>query len=456
MRRFLGDDEYQQFAQSLAETAHTGLRINTLKTSITDFISNSPFALSPVGTIEPAGFLVTDNSRPGHHPYHGAGLFYLQEPSAMVVARLMVPQPGECILDLAAAPGGKTTHLASLMNDSGILVANDISRGRTRHLVTNLERWGLRNTLITSQAPSQLSASFGPVFDKVLVDAPCSGEAMVRRRGELTWSQEMVLACGRRQTHIMETAARLVRPGGVLAYATCSFSPEENEEVVGRFLAEQRDFELLHPPQFSGSSCGRPDGIQEDSVAWPLRHQLKHTVRIWPHRFAGEGQFLALLRRMNGDAVIEQTDSPVRPPLSRSDLKLWHQFAHEHLRADFPSDRLLLLDGRLFLRPERNLNSNSLRVIRNGLFLGELRGGYFKPAHALALAITPKVANEVVNWTADSDQTTAYLSGQSIRNGGPNAWVLVTVDHHALGWAKRVTGVLKNHYPRGLRQMPRR
>jgi NOL1/NOP2/fmu family ribosome biogenesis protein len=278
---------------------------------------------------------------------------------------------------------------------------------------------------------------------------------MFRRHGSADWSQEIVGACSRRQTHILETAAGLVRPGGLLTYATCTFSPEENEEVIGRFLSERGEFSLLHPPQFSGFDRGRPNWVKEDSAAWLNRLELEHTVRIWPHRFAGEGHFIALLQRADRDSAAELTTSSSETPMGRVDLKWWHQFARTFLHADFPEERLLLLNGRLYLRPKRNLNHRALRVMRQGLFLGELRRGYFKPAHALALALRPDMVAEFVNWTADSNEVAAYLEGQSIREEGPDGWALVAVDHHGLGWAKRVSGVLKNHYPRGLRQLAR-
>ena len=241
MRHLLGAD-YDAFAASYEQEAQVGLRVNTLKVNAADFNSIAPFALTPVGAYEPSGFRVTDDSQPGRHPYHAAGLYYMQEPSAMAVAALLDPQPGEWVLDLAAAPGGKATHLIARMGDEGLLVANDVDRARARDLAENLERWGARNVLITNNTPEQLAAHFGAVFDRVLVDAPCSGEGMFRKQGGFAWSETMVLACARRQTAILETAVSLLRPGGVLAYATCTFAPEEDEGVIGRFLAQHPDF----------------------------------------------------------------------------------------------------------------------------------------------------------------------------------------------------------------------
>jgi 16S rRNA C967 or C1407 C5-methylase (RsmB/RsmF family)/NOL1/NOP2/fmu family ribosome biogenesis protein len=456
MRRFLGDKEYQDFVRSFDFEAQTGLRVNTLKISVADFISIAPFALSPVGDHEPAGFLVTDDSRPGSHPYHAAGLFYLQEPSAIVVASLIRPEPGDLVLDLAAAPGGKATHLAALLEGSGLLLANDVSRGRVSHLVQNLEKWGCRNSLITNNTPARLVAAYGALFDKVLVDAPCSGEGMFRRRGALEWSQEIVTACARRQTSILEQAARLVCPGGLLAYATCTFSPEENEDVVGRFLDSHPEFQVAESPRYAGFEPARPDRMREDSSAWKHRQELRHAIRLWPHRFTGEGHFIALMERTGAQATLAHSSRQSPQPPSRTALNHWRRFADQHLDVNFPEERLLLAGGRLYLRPSRVVDTAKLRVVRHGLLLGEVRRGYLKPAHALALGLSPAEAKQRINWAADATEISAYLSGQSLKAEGPDGWVLVTVDGFSLGWAKRVDGILKNHYPRGLRRPPGR
>ncbi|MCA9969861.1 MAG: RsmB/NOP family class I SAM-dependent RNA methyltransferase, partial [Anaerolineales bacterium] len=277
MRRLLGE-EFAAFAASYAQPAHVGLRVNTLKISPADFSSKTPFALEPVGAYEPAGFRVLGDAQPGAHPHHAAGLYYLQEPSAMAVAALLDPQPGERVLDLAAAPGGKATHLIARMADRGLLVANDVDRTRVRDLAENLERWGARNVLITNNTPEQLADHFGAVFDRVLVDAPCSGEGMFRKQGGFDWSEAMVLACARRQTAVLDTAARLVRPGGLLAYATCTFSPEEDEGVVGRFLAAFPDFELQPAPALSGTAPGVPAWLPPDAAP-PDAAALRHARR---------------------------------------------------------------------------------------------------------------------------------------------------------------------------------
>ncbi|MFZ1398084.1 MAG: RsmB/NOP family class I SAM-dependent RNA methyltransferase, partial [Candidatus Promineifilaceae bacterium] len=296
MAGLLGE-EFPQFAQSYGEATAVGLRVNTLKLSAADFSTLSPFALKAVGPHEPDGFLVTSDSKPGSHPFHAAGLYYLQEPSAMVVGGLVAAQPGELVLDLAAAPGGKATHLATQLQGRGLLLANDVHTGRARLLAENMTRWGAANALITSADPEHLAAQFGPIFDRVLVDAPCSGEGMFRKQGPFEWSEGMVLACSRRQTAVLHTAAQLVKPGGRLVYATCTFSPEEDEAVIAHFLREFPQFELIDPPRFAGFGGGRPSWV-DPALA---DDNLQKCVRLWPHQFPGEGHFVAVMQHVDDE-----------------------------------------------------------------------------------------------------------------------------------------------------------
>ena len=443
--------EFAQFEQSYTQTPPIGLRVNTLKLSADDFSTLSPFALKPVGPHEPAGFTVMDGSRPGKHPYHAAGLYYLQEPSAMTVGGLVRASPGELILDLAAAPGGKATHLAAQMQGSGLLVANDIHKGRARLLAENLTRWGVQNALITSATPAQLATHFGPIFDRVLVDAPCSGEGMFRRHGPSAWSQAMVLACSRRQTAVLSTAAELVKSGGWFIYATCTFSPEENEAVIARFLQDFPQFRLIDPPRFAGFGMGRPSWVDSSRV----NEELQKCVRLWPHQFSGEGHFIAVMQRQNTQPLSNPKPFTF-PKIGNRNLAIWRAFAKAFLRVAFATEQLLLVNGRLYLLPKMALDSGKLHIIRYGLLLGEIRKGYFKPDHALALALTPEDVAESVNFAAnsatDSAAVAAYLQGHDLSGSGPNGWLLVTVDGFALGWGKRVNGRMKNHYPHGLRR----
>lgn len=472
MRQLLPSADFDAFVAAFDQPPQMGLRVNTLKISVPDFISIAPFSLAPAGDWEPAGLIVTDDSRPGRHPFHDAGLYYLQEPSAMVAAALLAPTPGEIVLDLAAAPGGKATHLASLMagpavaphvsalrrslDADGLLVANDVHAGRARLLAENLARWGAVNVLVTQDEPERVAAAFGPVFDRVLIDAPCSGEGMFRRREGIEWSESIVAACARRQHGIMAVAPELVRPGGRLLYATCTFAPEENEAVIAGFLADQDsgdgesgDWEIVEPERAAGFERGRPDWTEASPA---VAAQLERAVRLWPHRFPGEGHFLALLQR-NGDAEPEMHGAYAAQPLSRDESRLWRAFATGTLVIDIPGERIFSHNGRLYLLPKTTLPAERVHVVRYGLLLGEIKPGRFQPAHDLALAMTANDVVSSINWSADDPALAAYLAGQEPPvNGLAAGWVLVTVGGYGLGWGKVAGGRLKNHYPHRLRR----
>jgi 16S rRNA C967 or C1407 C5-methylase (RsmB/RsmF family)/NOL1/NOP2/fmu family ribosome biogenesis protein len=468
MRALLPEEEFEAFVATFDEPPRVGLRVNTLKISVADFISIAPFPLAPVGEWDPAGFIVTGDSRPGRHPYHDAGLYYLQEPSAMVPATLLAPKSGDLVLDLAAAPGGKATHLAALMaaqppsssisplrqllDAAGLLVANDVHTGRARLLADNLARWGALNVLVTQDEPERVAAAFGSVFDQVLLDAPCSGEGMFRRGEAVEWSAAIVAACARRQCNVLTVSSQLVRSGGHLLYSTCTFSPEENEEVIAAFLDAQPDFELQEPLRYAGFARGRPDWA---AGAGESADQLSRAVRLWPHRFSGEGHFIASMGRDEVEPQREARESPFRGQvLSAEESRLWREFADATLTFDISIEieRLHAHNGRLYVLPKMAIDPGRIRIVRYGLLLGEARRGHFRPAHDLALTLVVADVQMAVNWPADDPRLAAFLAGADQPNEGPNGWTLVTVDGYGLGWGKRVDGRLKNHYPRHLRR----
>ena len=468
MRALLPAGEFDAFLAAYDRPPTVGLRVNTLKIAPADFTSLAPFSLAPVGAWEPAAFVVTGDSRPGRHPHHDAGLYYLQDPSAMTAAVALAAAPGELVLDLAAAPGGKATHMAARMgaptaagdsplrralDDDGLLVANDVHAGRARLLADNLARWGVVNVLATHEEPERLAATFGPVFDRVLVDAPCSGEAMFRRLESVEWSEGIVAACARRQRGVLAVAPDLVRPGGRLLYATCAFSPEENEAVVGDFLAGRDDFALVAPPPVAGADSGRPAWVS-GTLPGDIAAQLARAVRLWPHRFAGEGHFLALMARAGEPDGREPAPFARRPPAA-AQLRLWREFAEATLHIALPEERLHVHGDRLYLLPRRAIDPGRLHLVRYGLPLGETRPGHFRPSHDLALCLTDGDA-QAVCWAADDPRLAAYLAGGDLPAGdlppGRNGWTLVTVDGFGLGWGKSAGGRLKNHFPRGQRR----
>lgn len=459
MQQLLKED-YPAFLSSYAEAPKVGLRVNTLKISIRDFGTISPYPLEPVPWCS-SGFIVPETDPLeekipfGKHPYHIAGLFYLQEPSAMLPPEMLNPQPDERVLDLAAAPGGKTTHLAALMQNQGLLVANEIHPKRVWELVRNLERCGVCNAVVTNETPERLAQNLEGFFDKVLVDAPCSGEGMFRKnpRARLEWKPNVVIGCAARQRVILETAARLVRLGGCLLYSTCTFSPEENEGVLTRFLADHPEFEIVNVPRQESFLPGRPDWV---GPAAPL--ELTHAVRLMPHKSLGEGHFAVLLRKKVGSqSKTPPANRPARIP--HSNLRAFAEFCENALTDQgrdkvLRSGRLALLGTYLYLLPPNPPDWRGLRVIHPGWWLGRYRKNRFEPSHALARGLTSQDTRTRLDLGLEDARLETYLHGKNIslnRENNSSAWILVTLEGHPLGWGKAVGNVLKNCYPHGLR-----
>ncbi|MDQ1300978.1 MAG: hypothetical protein QG637_899 [Chloroflexota bacterium] len=476
MRALLGD-EFGAFAASYGAAPVAGLRVNTLKVSAEAFRAAAPFDLTSTPWC-PAGFTLPDEQAAGKHPWHAAGLYYLQEPSAMAVAELLDPQPGERVLDLAAAPGGKATHIAALMAGQGLLIANELHPKRAWILAENLERWGAGHIAITNEPPERLAARFAGFFDRVLLDAPCSGEGMFRKSAAARqeWSPALVLGCAQRQSLILEHAARLVRPGGRLVYSTCAFAPEEDEAVIARFLEERADFDLIAPPRRPGFSPGRPDWVDSRggfSVAdaasrygsslttgtapsKPENPPLRFAVRLWPHTGPGEGHFIAVLQRRAAAADLALSPKPWRSvPLPRPVAAAYRAFCAANLAQPPAADRLALVGSYLYALPHDLPDLTGLRFLHPGWWLGVMKKERFEPSHALALRLRPADALRCADQPAGSpdglSHLPAYLRGEGFRSPGEDGWTLVAADGFAVGWGKRVGGMLKSHYPKGLR-----
>ena len=427
MERLLGE-EYADFLASYQRPRNVGLRFNPLKTKPLPL----PFLRQPVSW-EPNGFYYDPASRPGLHPYHEAGVYYLQEPSAMSAARLLDARPGERVLDLCAAPGGKSTQLAAAMQGEGLLVCNEYHPARAKILSRNIERMGVANALVLNEDTKKLAGFFPNFFDKILVDAPCSGEGMFRKEEAAVtdWSRQTVEKCARRQLEILENAGKMLRGGGRLVYSTCTFAPEENEGVIAAFLASHPDFsvEQTHAPWFAP---GRPDWVAGG------RAELANTFRLWPHRLRGEGHFAAVLRREDAQfcAAPEEPASALPPDYVALPT--------------LPQGKAISFGQEIFWAPTQLPRLRGLRVLRPGLALGQALKGRFEPAHALAL--WAKDAPQNVNYAADSEEIAKYLHGEALP-GQQKGWTLVQVDGFSIGWAKGANGLLKNHYPKGLRRI---
>ncbi len=477
MQAMLGD-EYAAFLAALGEKPVSGLRVNTLKLSAQEFASISPFPLGkPVPWCSSAFNLPSaqlplekekntglGSSEPGKHPYHLAGLYYLQDPSAMSAAELLKPSPGERVLDLAASPGGKTTALAALMQGQGLLVANEIKDKRLGHLMVNVERWGAPNVVVTNETPERLADHFGAFFDRVLVDAPCSGEGMFRKDmgTRQDWSISMVTGCAIRQNNILRVAAKLVRPGGYLLYSTCTFAPEEDEGVISNFLSEFPDFEIIPLPLFSGFMAGRPDWLDTTSLSTARRNKrsseavinesLKNAVRLFPHRLQGEGHFACLLKRahvvstrLHAATLFDHQSSR----LTKQTIGLWDRFTEDVLDTHFPEENLRLVGDRLYLVPDELPDMRGLRVSLPGIWLGNIKKDRFEPAHPLALYLHRDQVKNVLDLPSGGPEIAAYLRRETFPSEQQSGWTLVCVDGWPLGWGKGVQGIVKNHLPRG-------
>lgn len=477
MQNMLGE-EYPAFLESLSGKRYRALRLNPLKTRIQEGKEKLPFTLSPVPWTK-NGFYYEEEEQPGKHPYHEAGLYYIQEPSAMApvpclmeertsaatiperqeehVSAAAIPErqeepatPGR-VLDLCAAPGGKSTQIAEYMRGRGMLITNEIHPQRAKILSENIERMGISNAIVLNETPESLSKRFIAFFDRILVDAPCSGEGMFRKNdnaGE-EWSEENVAFCAERQDGILDCAATMLKPGGRLVYSTCTFAPAEDEGSVSRFLETHPDF------------C------------------LEKEERLMPHKIKGEGHFLAVLHREGGQLSSAAT-AGTEKSLTLKDCREFLDFAKEALTIpaeELTAGKILLRFGeQLYLAPAETPSLRGLKVLRPGLHLGTVKKNRFEPSHALALFLKKEQVVHAVNLACDGTAVRKYLEGQTLTIGEgcdvemahiitrgrmaaeqadvslPKGWCLVCVDGYSLGWGKAAGAVLKNHYPKGLRK----
>lgn len=434
-------DEYEAFMKSYHEEKSQGLRVNILKIDKHRFESLTPFTLTSIPWVE-EGFYYLNTERPGQHPYHDAGLYYIQEPSAMAVGEFVDAKPGERILDLCAAPGGKTTHIAMKMKQSGLLVANEIYPKRAKILSQNIERMGIKNAVVTNERPEKLAKKFSGFFDRILVDAPCSGEGMFRKDPDAIdeWSPDKVRQCAIRQQHILESAKKMLKVGGTLVYSTCTFSPEENEGTINQFIKKNPDFSIEKVTIYDGFDRGRLNWMED-----PI-DGIEDTFRIWPHQVKGEGHFVAVLRKKDGEEVRKYKYA--KTIHFKSLLKNYYQFAKDNLY-ETPEGHFAMFGDQLYLLPEGMVDLEKLKVVRPGWHLGTLKKNCFKPSHALAICLQHHDVKRTMNF--DKNEIIKYLKGESMMATGEKGWHLIEVDGFSIGWGKLSNGILKNHYPKGLR-----
>lgn len=456
MKALLGE-EYGEYEESLNGRSACGLRVNNAKISTEDFLKLTPFPLTPVPWVE-NGFYYNEEDALTKHPHYHAGLYYIQEPSAMIPASRLPVSLGDKVLDLCAAPGGKATELASKLGGTGLLVANDISNSRAKGLLKNLEMAGHRNILVTSEAPGQLLNYFPEYFDKILVDAPCSGEGMFRRDPSMikSYEEKGPQSYAPLQQEILDAAIKMLKPGGMLLYSTCTFSPLENEENIQKALEKYPELKLVDIPVAEGFGSGlvRP-GMYES---------LSRCVRVWPHRVRGEGHFAALLHKAEAAGVNDGCETEIQQLKgSRSRRQSasagkaedsFLAFAEEIPWLRECSGKIDVRDENLYLIPAPLCETSirGLRFLRTGLLLGTQKKGRFEPSQALAMCLRPDEYPNCISLPGDSAEARRYLKGETVQLPETySGWVLVCVDGYPLGWAKGMKGALKNKYYPGWR-----
>ncbi len=433
MRDMLGG-EYAAFLACLEHPPFRGVRWNPLKCDYETFEKSVPWRLSP-SPFSPLCFYVQGSEKPGNLPAHHAGMFYSQEPSASCAVTALDPQPGEKILDLCAAPGGKSGQIAALTKGEGLLWSNEIVKSRANILLSNLERLGVRNSVVSSCHPQRLCQALAGFFDRVLVDAPCSGEGMFRRdpAAVLEWTPDSPAACAQRQLAVLDSAALAVKPGGVLAYSTCTFSREENEWTAAAFLKAHPDF----VPLPLAASFGRP-GLNGET----------HVRRVFPMD-GGDGHFIACFQRADGT----ETGSWGRfsPKISKGE-----QQAADALYADLFTDAspemVTRAGNRFFLLPVGLPNLAGLGVLRAGVELGECKGGRIEPAHGVFMSRPKPVCRRSLDFSPNDPGLLAFLRGEEIDcPESLRGYTAVCVSGVVTGFGKASGGRLKNRYPKGLR-----
>jgi NOL1/NOP2/sun family putative RNA methylase len=445
MKRWLGH-EYDAFMQTYQQPPTRSLRVNTLKVQPDELYRRVPFLPKPVPWCEEGYYYQHEKERPGKHVYHAAGLYYIQDASAMSAVEALEPQPGEKILDLCAAPGGKTTQIAAKMKGKGLCVANEIDSVRIKALVENLERCGVTHAVVLNENPTRLTSHFVHFFDRILIDAPCSGEGMFRKDHDVSkhWSRRAVEKCAVLQLTMLAAAALMLRPGGRLVYATCTFNPIENEGTIQRFLELYPHFSLISVPQANYYQPGRTDWLEHP------RADLQKTARLWPHHLDGEGHFVAVL--LKGEETEKGKQRPEKwAPIHEEKKRELQRFVQDTYREDPFVGKLTLFGEHLYLLPDELPTLQGIKVERPGRYLGQMKKGRFVPAHALALSSQPATVQRQVNFAKADPDLHRYLQGEVLSTQLDKGWTLVTVDSFPLGWTKAAGGSLKNHYPKWLR-----
>ncbi|MDD3403622.1 MAG: RsmF rRNA methyltransferase first C-terminal domain-containing protein [Hespellia sp.] len=447
MKSLLKED-YDNYIACYEDKRHYGLRVNTKKISTEDFLAISPWPLTPIPWIENGFYYDGDQVQPAKHPYYFAGLYYLQEPSAMTPANRLPVEPGDKVLDVCAAPGGKATELGAKLQGSGVLVANDISSSRAKGLLKNIELFGIGNVLVLSEEPGKLEEYFPEYFDKILIDAPCSGEGMFRKEKKMVkaWEEHGPEFFSKLQRSIITQAAKMLKPGGMMLYSTCTFDSLENEQTIEYLLDLFPEFHICGMKPYEGFAEGMP---QETGSGHP---DFKKTVRIWPQRMQGEGHFVALLQK--GEGIPKPSLQETKKANVKIAEELQEFFANVSWQMEW--SRLDIHGERVYYMPKDLPNLRGIRFLRTGLLLGELKKKRFEPSQALAMCLKQNEYKYTINLSIEDDRVMKYLKGETIEvdelvDPKAKGWYLICVDSYPLGWGKLGGGSVKNKYLPGWR-----
>ncbi|NDO46092.1 RsmB/NOP family class I SAM-dependent RNA methyltransferase [Clostridium sp. MD294] len=432
MKRLLGEKEFQQYLNCFEQKKYTGIRINTLKWNKEQFLNKKLFETEEVAWCN-EGYYCSEKVRPAKHLYYAAGLYYIQEPSAMSAAAILPVNEGECVLDICAAPGGKSTQLGTKLKQTGVLVCNDISASRTKALLKNIECFGITNSIVMSETPQKLSKHFEQYFDKILIDAPCSGEGMFRKDSDMIkkWNSNLIAHCMQQQKEILQYCAIMLKAGGMMLYSTCTFSPEENEHIITEFLQYHKEFKIVPIEAKWGFQKGMIEGC----------------VRLFPHKIKGEGHFLALLQKQEecANTIFETEKEQIDKRMS-----FFWEFEKQVLKPNWQKTKGIykIYGDDLCYIPENVPMLKGLRVLRSGLQLGTFKKNRFEPSHAFALALNKNDVNNYIDFDIKQNDAIRYLKGESISiEQQKEGWCIICVDGYTLGWAKVQKGRLKNKYP---------